>query len=83
VADEAGRATALATQQVERVDRLMADLAVRVDHTAAAVEEAIVTPAREGLALMAGVRAGLAALRGLRARRAARRVEEEDALFIG
>jgi hypothetical protein len=82
IAEEAARATALAARQVERVDRLMVDFSLRVDETAAAIQDAIVTPAREGLALFAGIRAGLAALRTLRDRRGSR-AEEEDALFIG
>jgi ABC-type Fe2+-enterobactin transport system substrate-binding protein len=81
VSRDAARAASLAAAQVERADRLFADLAVRVDETVTVVQGAIITPVREGAALMAGFRAAMAALRELRdARR--RGVDEDDALFI-
>lgn len=84
VADEASRTTALASAQVQKVDRLLSDLSRRVDETATLLQQAIVAPAREGLAIMAAVRAALAALRGVsELRRGATRAEEEDPLFIG
>jgi len=84
VADEASRAAAIATVQAQKIDRLLTDLAVRVDQTAGVVQQAIVTPAREGLAVVAALRAGLSALRGLRERpRHGRTADEEDPLFIG
>jgi hypothetical protein len=85
IADEASRTVALATAQAEKVDHLVTDLSRRVEETAAVVQEAIVTPAREGLALVAAVRAGLGALRGLRDQqpRHGRTADEEDPLFIG
>lgn len=84
IADEASRTAALATVQAEKVDRLLTDLARRVDETSAVVQKAIVIPAREGVALVAGLRAGLAALRGFRGlRERHRHGEEEDPLFIG
>jgi alkylated DNA nucleotide flippase Atl1 len=83
-ADEASRTAALTTAQVQKVDRLVTDLARRVDETAAVVQHAIMTPAREGMAIAAGLKAGLAAIRGFRARRERhRQAEEEDSLFIG
>jgi len=84
VADEASRTATLATAQAEKIDRLVTELARRVDDTAAVIQEAVITPAREGLAIVAAVRAGLAALRGLRdLRQRTGRAEDEDALFIG
>jgi type IV secretory pathway VirB2 component (pilin) len=84
LADEASRAATLATAQMQKVDKLVTDLTRRVDETAAIVQEAVVTPAREGMAILAAVKAGLAALRGMRdLRRRAGGVEDEDALFIG
>ena len=85
IAEEASRTVALATTQAQKVDRLMSDLSTRVEETAAIVQEAIVTPAREGLAVVAAIRAGLGALRGLREPdpRSRRAAEEEDPLFIG
>jgi hypothetical protein len=84
VADEAARTAALASVQVQKIDNLVTDLSQRVDETATVVQRAIVTPARQGVALLAAVRAGLAALRGIGdMRRSSSRAEEEDPLFIG
>jgi hypothetical protein len=84
VADDASHTAALATAQAQKVDRLVTDLARRVDDTAAAVQRAIILPAREGMAIVAGLKAGLAAIRGFREMRERRRhAEEEESLFIG
>jgi hypothetical protein len=84
VADEASRTATIATAQAEKLDRLLTDLAVRVDQTAGVVQEAIITPAREGLAIVAALKAGFGALRGVRERpRHGRAADEEDPLFIG
>jgi hypothetical protein len=84
VTDEVSRTAALATIQAQKVDRLLTDLARRVDDTAGVVQQAIITPAKEGLAVVAALKAGLAALRGFRERpRHGRPAEEEDPLFIG
>jgi flagellar biosynthesis chaperone FliJ len=85
IAQEASQAAKLATAQVHKVDRLVTDLTTRVDETSALVQQAIVTPAREGLAIMAAVKATLGALRNGAdwRRRRTRPSEEEDPLFIG
>lgn len=86
VGEEAARAAQLAATQVERVDRLFADVALRVEDTAASLQSAIITPAREGFALLSGVRAAFAALREIRTASAparAARHDDEEALFIG
>jgi hypothetical protein len=85
LAEEASRTVAVATAQAQKVDRLITDLSVRVDETAGVIQEAIITPAREGLAIVAAVKAGLGALRGPRDTRPrnGRHAEEEDPLFIG
>ena len=84
VADEASRAAALASAQMQKIDALVTDLSRRVDETTTIVQQAIVTPAREGIAVLAAVKAGLAALRGIGdLRRGSSRAEEEDPLFIG
>ena len=86
IGEEAARATALAAAQVERVDRLFADVSLRVEETASAVQTAIVAPAREGLALLTGVRAAFDALKGMRQANApphASTPDEDDPLFIG
>lgn len=82
---DAARAAALATAQVERVDRLFGDLAARVERTLDAVQQTLLSPAREGFAVLSGIRAALAALREMReqAHRRPAGAEEEDPLFIG
>jgi len=84
VADEAHKTAALATAQGQKIDRLLTDLTRRVDETSLIIQEAIVTPAREGMAIVAGIKAALGALRGLRdLRNRGGAVDDEDALFIG
>lgn len=84
VADEASRTASLATLQAQKVDRLLSDLAVRVDETAGVVQQAIITPAREGMAIVAAIKAVIGTLQGFRGRpRHGRTVDEEDPLFIG
>jgi len=85
IAEEASKTVALATAQAQKVDLLITDLSQRVDETVAVLQDAIMTPAREGLAIVAAVKAALAALRGMRelGTRNGRHAEEEDPLFIG
>jgi hypothetical protein len=86
VSDEAVKMSTLATQQVERVDQLFADVSRRAEQTMAVVQQAIITPAREGAALFGALRSTFAAIRGLRGNGSSRPphgVEEDDALFIG
>lgn len=84
IAEEASKTAAIAATQAQKIDRLVTDLTRRIDETSAVVQQAILTPAREGMAIVAALKAGLAALRQVRdARGRAAGVEEEDALFIG
>lgn len=85
IADEASRTATLATAQVQKVDKLVTDLTRRVDETSALVQQAIVTPAREGIAIVAAIKAGLSAFRGFGdfRPRHGRQGDEDDALFIG
>jgi hypothetical protein len=76
---DASRAAALATAQVERVDRVFSDLTGRLDQTLRSVQAIMDGPAREGRAILSALAAAFQAMRG-RPRRA--RTEEEDALFI-
>jgi hypothetical protein len=80
ISRDASKAAALATLQVERVDRLFGMLTVRVEETLGTVQTAVLKPAREVSALMAGLRAALEILRDLRRRK--RGPEDEDTLFI-
>ena len=60
---DAKRAAALASAQVERADRLLADAARRAEDTMNAVQRSILVPARDGVALLKGVRAAFVSLR--------------------
>jgi two-component sensor histidine kinase len=80
---DASRAVALATAQVERADRMMADIAVRVEQTLNVVQSSIGAPAREGRAMMGAFRAAMQALREMRKSRGRQgRGDDEDPLFI-
>jgi hypothetical protein len=84
IAEEATRTAALATAQAQKIDRMVTDLTRRVDETSAVVQQAIITPAREGMAIVAALKAGFGALKGMRDMRGRPGgVDEEDALFIG
>jgi type IV secretory pathway VirJ component len=84
IAEEASKTASMATAQAQKIDRLLTDLTHRVDETSLVIQQAVVTPAREGLAIVAAVKAGLSALRSVRELRGRPgRVEDEDALFIG
>lgn len=85
IADEASRTAALATAQAEKVDRLVTDLTRRVDETSVLMQQAIVTPAREGLAIVAAIKAAFSVFRGFGdfRGRPGRPGEEDDPLFIG
>jgi hypothetical protein len=50
--EEAARASTLAAVQVERLDALVANISRRVDEAAAVVQDAIMQPARDWLALL-------------------------------
>ena len=85
IARDAARVSGLAVGQVERVDRLVTDLTVRIEQTATTVQDAVLKPLREGAAMLAGVKAAIEIFRGLAKRPDASRgrSDEEDALFIG
>jgi hypothetical protein len=73
----------LASVQVERADKLFADLSVRLEETMNLVQASVIAPAREGRALLSAMRAAFEAVREMRQARARQtRSEDEDALFI-
>jgi uncharacterized protein YoxC len=85
IARDAARATALATAQVERADRMFADIAQRVEQILKAVQTClrVVPTGGEGRALVSGVRAALRAFRDRRRARGRRSSGDgDDALFI-
>ena len=79
---DASRAMALAAAQVERADRLFADLATRIEQTVTTVQASLIAPAREGRAVLEALRAILSTIREARNRVRRPRAEDEDALFI-
>ena len=87
---EATRAATRAAAQVDRLDELFTELTGRVEKVISGAQHLVTGPARQGMAVVAGIRAALSAFQGLRAasrRRAAPRPasleEEEESLFIG
>jgi hypothetical protein len=85
VAAEASRTAAIATAQAQKVDQLMTILSRRVDETSSVVQQAVVMPAREGIAIVAAIKAALGAFRGFNdfRGRTGRPTDEDDPLFIG
>ena len=84
VSEEAARASAQAAAQVDRLDALVANVARRVEDTAATVQQTILQPARDGLALLSGLKAVIASFR--EPREAPQRKDPKaphDDLFIG
>lgn len=86
---EASRAAALATAQVERVDRLFGELAVSVERTVQVASQFVGGPAKNGFALFTAARAAFTAFREMRDGAARRRQayrsaqDDEESLFIG
>lgn len=83
IADDAARISALATVQVERVDRLLEATTVRVDETLSILQQAIIEPVKHGAALITAFRVGFAAFRSWQGRPRETSREEDDALFVG
>ena len=71
---------------VANLQTIGAEVSARVEETVSTVQQAVMVPAREGLAIMAGLRAALASLREAwqaQPGRRASRSDEDDPLFIG
>lgn len=81
IADDAGRAAALALAQIERMDRALSATTQRVDETLNVVQSALVEPIRHGAAALSAVRGLLSIFRGTRESAPGR--DEEEALFVG
>lgn len=79
---DASRAVALAALQVERADKLFAEVVAKIDRALNALQSAFIAPALEGRALLVAIRAVINALRHARPRGRRRRGEDENALFI-
>ncbi len=82
-ANDAASVASIAKVQAERVDGLLTDFTGQVEQSLDQIRR-VVSPTREGLALLTGLRAAIAALRSLESRRrGSTPAEEEDPLFIG
>lgn len=79
MARDAARATSLATAQVERVDRLFTELTARVEQTAHAVQRTILSPLRDGAAMITALKAAIEAFRDLTSRPQGPKQPEEPA----
>jgi hypothetical protein len=71
VSEEAARASAQAAAQVDRLDTLVSGIARRIDDTAASLQQAILQPVRDGLALLDGLKSLIGSFREPREPRAA------------
>jgi hypothetical protein len=84
ISADATRLSALAVQQAEKADVALTSAARRLDQTLAVVQNAVVAPAREGMALASALRAAVGSIRkGRTSRPRASGSDEDDALFIG
>jgi hypothetical protein len=83
VASNAQQMSVVAAAQLDRADRLFADLHQRIEQTLAIAQGVLTGPVREGRALLAGLRAGFAAIRELRQGVGRQTSDDEDVLFIG
>ena len=79
---DASRAAALATAQVERADRLFAEIVARCETIANLVQQSIAGPVRQGSAVLVALRAALNIVKTVRTARRHGRPDDEDALFI-
>jgi hypothetical protein len=82
---DAARVTSKAAAQVDRLEKIIGDLSATIDQTATAVQDTILRPVREGMAIFEGIKAAFSVFRSKPRESQARRqtTEEEDALFIG
>jgi hypothetical protein len=91
VSEEAARASAQAAAQIDRLDTLVASVADRVEETAATLQQTILQPARDGLALLSSLKSIIASFREPREPRERSDAPREsrdardphDELFIG
>jgi hypothetical protein len=81
---DASRAASLAALQVERADKLFSDVAARVEETLTTVQATVISPVREGRAVLSAFRAAMQVIKEMRQNGRARqgRSEDDDALFI-
>ena len=78
VSEEAARGSGQAAAQVDRLDALVANVARRVEDTAATVQQTILQPVRDGLALLDTLKNVIASFREGREPREAREQREAE-----
>lgn len=88
IADDAARATSLASVQIERIDQILSNTTARVDEGLSILRNAVGGPLRQGYAVALAVRAAISAFsrrsnRDTHRPSSAATREEEDALFVG
>ena len=83
IADDAAKATSLATLQVERVDQVLSATVARVDEATTILRAAMGGPIRQGAAVFMAIRAVASALRRKPAGAGSGPRDEDDALFVG
>ena len=88
IADDAARATSLASVQIERIDQILSHTTARVDEGLSILRNAVGGPLRQGYAVALAVRAAISAFsrrpnRDTRRPSSAPTRDEEDALFVG
>jgi hypothetical protein len=87
MSEDAARATAIATAQVAKAERIMDDVSRKIEETVDMVQHTILAPARNGRAMLEGLKAAFGAFfAGNSGRRRSPRpasVAEDDASFIG
>ena len=83
IASDAARVTTAAAAQVERAERLAGDLSRRVDETAASLQEALLSPAREAASMLQRLKEVFSAFSSPRQPGRPAQAEDDDALFIG
>jgi methyl-accepting chemotaxis protein len=83
---DAARTTAKVATQVDRLEKTLNDVSARINQTASAVQDVVVAPIREAMAIVQGLKAAFGALTALSGQRPARRAatpEEDDPPFVG
>jgi hypothetical protein len=83
IADEAGRATSLASTQLERIDEFLATTFAGIEETVSIVRDLASGPVRQGAAFVAAFRAIAGALRRRAASDAPAGRDEDDTWFVG
>ena len=83
---DAARTSAKVATQVDRLEKTLNEVSARIDETASAVQNAVVTPIREAMAIVQGLKAAFGALTALGGQKPSRKapaVEDDEPPFVG